>query len=109
MAAQPYATWTVEQDRIEGTFEYRGERPRELARSAERVWEYAMTDGQLVALDSRTGKDLFSMGEGVTASPMTYAVDGKQYVAIASATAIFSFGLFEPIAFHACAEALITR
>jgi hypothetical protein len=23
-------------------------------------------------------------------------VDGKQYVAIASATAIFSFGLFEP-------------
>ena len=31
-----------------------------------------------------------------TASPITYAVDGKQYVAIASATAIFSFGLFEP-------------
>jgi hypothetical protein len=26
-----------------------------------------------------------------------YAVDGKQYVAIASATAIFSFGLFEPV------------
>ena len=54
--------------------------------------------GQLVAVDSRTGESLwhFSMGEGLTASPITYAVDGKQYVAIASATAIFSFGLFEP-------------
>jgi hypothetical protein len=36
------------------------------------------------------------MGEGLTAAPVTYAVDGKQYVAIASATAVFSFGLFEP-------------
>lgn len=54
--------------------------------------------GQLIALDSRTGEHLwhFGMGEGLTASPITYAVDGKQYVAIASATAIFSFGLFEP-------------
>jgi hypothetical protein len=33
------------------------------------------------------------MGEGLTASPITH---GKQYVAIASATAVFSFGLFEP-------------
>ena len=45
-------------------------------------------DGQLVAVDARTGKHLwhFQMGEGLTASPITYAVDGKQYVAIASAT-----------------------
>jgi hypothetical protein len=35
------------------------------------------------------------MGEGLTAAPITYAVNGKQYVTIASATAIFSFGLFE--------------
>jgi alcohol dehydrogenase (cytochrome c) len=55
--------------------------------------------GQLVAVDSRTGEHLwhFATGEGLTASPITYAVDGKQYVAIASATAVFSFGLFEPI------------
>jgi alcohol dehydrogenase (cytochrome c) len=54
--------------------------------------------GHLVAADARTGEHLwhFGMGEGLTASPITYAVDGKQYVAIASATAIFSFGLFEP-------------
>ncbi|MSV29019.1 MAG: PQQ-dependent dehydrogenase, methanol/ethanol family [Bryobacterales bacterium] len=56
-------------------------------------------DGQLVAVDARDGKHLwhFNMGEGLTASPITYAVDGKQYVAIASATAIFSFGLHEPM------------
>ena len=55
-------------------------------------------DGHLVALEGRTGKHLwhFYMGEGLTASPITYEVNGKQYVAIASATAIFSFGLFEP-------------
>jgi alcohol dehydrogenase (cytochrome c) len=54
--------------------------------------------GQLVALDSRTGAHLwhFAIGEGLTASPITYMADGKQYVAIASATAIVSFGLFEP-------------
>ena len=56
-------------------------------------------DGHLVGLDARNGKHLwhFQMGEGLTASPITYAVDGKQYVAIASSTAIFSFGLFEPL------------
>ena len=46
-------------------------------------------DGQLVAVDARDGKHLwhFQMGEGLTASPIVYAVDGKEYVAIASATA----------------------
>jgi alcohol dehydrogenase (cytochrome c) len=48
---------------------------------------------------ARNGEHLwhFGMGEGLTASPITYAVDGKQYVAIASSSAIFSFGLFEPV------------
>jgi hypothetical protein len=31
----------------------------------------------------------------LTASPVTYSIDGKQYVAIASASAVISFGLFE--------------
>ncbi|MCS7025865.1 MAG: PQQ-dependent dehydrogenase, methanol/ethanol family [Bryobacteraceae bacterium] len=89
-------------------------------KTGKRVWEYPMTgpaeswagtvstaggvvffgddDGHLVAVDAKTGKHLwhFQMGEGLTASPITYAVEGKQYVAIASATAIFAFGLFEP-------------
>jgi alcohol dehydrogenase (cytochrome c) len=89
--------------------------------TGKRVWEYPMTgpaelwggtlstaggvvffaddDGHLVALDARNGRHLwhFQMGERLTASPVTYAVGGKQYVAVASATAIFSFGLFEPM------------
>ncbi len=50
----------------------------------------------LVALDAATGQKLwqFSMGTPIFASPMTYAVGGKQYVAIASGSNIFSFGLF---------------
>ena len=52
-------------------------------------------DGHLVALDAKTGQDLwhFYMGQLLTASPITYLVDGKQQVAIASATDIFAFGL----------------
>jgi alcohol dehydrogenase (cytochrome c) len=89
-------------------------------KTGKRAWEYPMTgggrmwtgtvstasgivftgddDGNLVALEAKTGKHLwnFNMGELLTASPITYEVDGKQYVAIASATAVFSFGLFEP-------------
>ena len=55
-------------------------------------------EGQLVALDASSGKDLwhYSMGQLITASPITLSVEGKQYVSIASATDIFTFGLFEP-------------
>ena len=56
-------------------------------------------DGQLVALDTKTGRHLwnFNMGQTLTASPVTYSVDGKQYVTIAAATSVFTFGLFEPV------------
>ncbi|MDX2040849.1 MAG: PQQ-dependent dehydrogenase, methanol/ethanol family [Acidobacteriota bacterium] len=52
-------------------------------------------DGNLIALDSRTGKYLwhYYTGARIVASPMAYAVNGKQYVAIASQSAIFVFGL----------------
>lgn len=36
------------------------------------------------------------MGKSAFASPVTYEVTGKQYVAIASQSDIFAFGLFEP-------------
>jgi alcohol dehydrogenase (cytochrome c) len=47
------------------------------------------------AVDAKTGKPLwqFGTGQGIHASPMSYAVDGKQYVAIATGSDIFSFGL----------------
>lgn len=52
-------------------------------------------DGNLIALDSRTGKYLwrYYTGASMIASPMAYAVDGKQYVTIASQSAIFTFAL----------------
>ena len=55
-------------------------------------------DGQLVAVDAKAGTHLwhYQMGEGLNASPITYSVGGKQFVAIASQTAIFSFGLHQP-------------
>jgi alcohol dehydrogenase (cytochrome c) len=56
------------------------------------------TEGNLVAADSATGKDLwhYNMGQVLTASPITFAIDGKQYVSISSATDVFTFALFEP-------------
>ena len=42
--------------------------------------------GYLKALDAKTGKQLwqFNTGSGVAAAPMTYVLDGKQYVAVVS-------------------------
>ena len=50
---------------------------------------------QAIALDAQSGKALwhFEMGGEVYASPMAFAVDGKQYVAIAAGSAVYSFGL----------------
>jgi alcohol dehydrogenase (cytochrome c) len=42
--------------------------------------------GRLLAYDAKTGKELwkFQTGSGINASPMTYELDGKQYVAVLS-------------------------
>jgi alcohol dehydrogenase (cytochrome c) len=47
------------------------------------------------AVDGKTGAPLwhFTTGQRMHASPMSYAVQGKQYVAVASGTDIFSFAL----------------
>jgi len=47
------------------------------------------------AVDGRTGEQLwhFTTGQRMHASPMSYAVLGKQYVAIASGSDIFTFAL----------------
>ena len=47
------------------------------------------------ALDAKTGKPLwhFNTGQSFSASPMSYAVQGKQYVAVAAGSNIFSFAL----------------
>ncbi|MFN7920286.1 MAG: PQQ-binding-like beta-propeller repeat protein [Bryobacteraceae bacterium] len=90
-------------------------------KTGNKMWEYPMTgpaeqwsgtvstagglifigddDGQLIALDARTGKHLwhFNMGEGLTAAPIVYTVDGKEQISIASSTAIWAFGLPEAV------------
>ena len=49
----------------------------------------------IVALDAETGKPLWDMqlGGPVHANPMTYSVDGKQYVAIAAGWVLYTFAL----------------
>lgn len=51
--------------------------------------------GSVEAVDAGTGRALwhFNTGQGFHASPMSYAVDGVQYVAIAADSEIFSFSL----------------
>jgi alcohol dehydrogenase (cytochrome c) len=47
------------------------------------------------AVDAHTGKPLwhFNTGQSMHASPMSYAVEGKQYVAIAVGSDVFTFAL----------------
>jgi alcohol dehydrogenase (cytochrome c) len=47
------------------------------------------------AVNARTGKSLwhFTTGQSMHASPMSYAVNGKQFVGIASGSDVFSFAL----------------
>ena len=78
-------------------------------------WEYRMTDitwggvlstagdlvfgggreGYFFALDAYTGELLWkaSVGGQINSGPMSYAVDGRQFVAIAAGSALFSFAL----------------
>ena len=52
-------------------------------------------DGAFYALDARDGKMLWetNLGPSVSAGPMTYMVDGKQYVSIQAGTSLFTFAL----------------
>jgi alcohol dehydrogenase (cytochrome c) len=51
--------------------------------------------GYLIALDARTGKVLwkFQTGGSVSAPPITYALNGKQYIAVASGGSMLAFAL----------------
>ena len=84
-------------------------------RTGEKVWDYRMTDmsesgllttatdvlfsgsreGHFFALDARTGKLLWRkyLGGQVMASPISYTVDGRQYVTIAAGHTVYTFAL----------------
>jgi alcohol dehydrogenase (cytochrome c) len=53
------------------------------------------SDGNFVALDATSGKDLWhiQLGAAIYSSPMTYALDGKQYVVIPAGGTLFAFAL----------------
>ncbi len=98
------------------------ERPKKLVRaldlqSGRIVWEYAQTgpgqawggllctasgmlffgddDGAFTALDATVGRPLwhFQLNAEWHASPMTYMLDGQQYIAVAAGSSIIAFGL----------------
>jgi len=85
------------------------------AKSGELKWQFKMADvtdsgilttatdllfaggreGYFFAIDARSGEMLWkgNVGGQVSAGPMAYAVNGKQYVAIAAGSALFVYGL----------------
>jgi alcohol dehydrogenase (cytochrome c) len=85
--------------------------------TGERKWEYKMNDvtdagilttasdllfsggreGYFYALDARSGELLWraNVGGAIASGPMSYAVNGKQYVAISAGSALFVYALKE--------------
>ena len=57
----------------------------------------ATAEGNLLGLDAHSGKPLwhFQTNIAIMASPMTYSVDGTQFVAIAAGNTLYSFALPE--------------
>jgi alcohol dehydrogenase (cytochrome c) len=57
----------------------------------------ATREGNLIALEAKTGNFLwrFQTGAAIASSPISYAIDGKQFVAIAAAGVLYSFALPE--------------
>jgi alcohol dehydrogenase (cytochrome c) len=52
-------------------------------------------EGYFYALDARSGELLWkvALGGQVNSGPMSYAVDGRQYIAVAAGNALFTFAL----------------
>jgi alcohol dehydrogenase (cytochrome c) len=58
---------------------------------------YGDSAGNLVALDARTGENVwhFQTGAGISAPPVTFEFEGKQYISVASGNLVLTFGLME--------------
>jgi outer membrane protein assembly factor BamB len=56
------------------------------------------SDGNFIALDARTGKDLWNvqLGAAIYSTAITYRLDGKQYVVIPAGSALFAFAIAQP-------------
>jgi alcohol dehydrogenase (cytochrome c) len=55
-------------------------------------------DGNFIALDGRTGQDLWhvQLGAAVYSTAITYRLDGRQYVVIPAGSALFAFAIAQP-------------
>jgi len=55
-------------------------------------------NGEFIAFAAKSGQILwhFNTGQQINSQPITYAVDGKEYISLSSGGDIFSFALFEP-------------
>ncbi len=82
---------------VSGEDDYISSMPGTLATAGKLVF-FGDDAGYFAAADVQEGKILWSFqtGQMITASPMTYAVKGRQFVALASATDVLSFALFRP-------------
>jgi alcohol dehydrogenase (cytochrome c) len=62
----------------------------------------ADNSGNLLALDPATGKVLWHLNAGghMAASPMTYELDGRQYVIVAVQDILYAFALPPPVPSH---------
>ena len=76
---------------------FRGSTTNGLLATAGGVIFAASRDGNVIALDASTGTHLWHVqtGGNMAASPMSYAVGGRQYVAVSAGTVLFSFALPE--------------
>ena len=55
----------------------------------------AGAEGNVMLLDATSGKPLwrFQTGVGIGASPISYELDGTQYIAVAAGTTVYAFAL----------------
>ncbi len=56
------------------------------------------SDGNFIALDGRTGQDLWhvQLGAAIYSTAITYRLDGRQYVVIPAGSALFAFAVTQP-------------
>jgi alcohol dehydrogenase (cytochrome c) len=56
------------------------------------------SDGNFIALDAKTGRDLWhvQLGAAIYSTAITFELDGKQYVVIPVGSAIFAFAVQSP-------------
>jgi quinohemoprotein ethanol dehydrogenase len=85
------ATNTVRWDRNLGSDMSHGQGP---LTTASDILFVGQVDGHFLALDAVTGRELwrFQAGTGINAGPITYTIDGEQYVAIFAAGGTNPYG-----------------